>query len=191
MPDLLEARQLEILRQRACRVVIDALEGREMSHEPCPDPAMDSPRGVFVTLRRRGALAGCIGYPEAPWPLWDTLGEAARSAALEDDRFDRIPSTEFAEVELEISVLSPPHEIQVADFERARHGLLIEADGRRGLLLPQVAVEHHLDREGFLDALCRKAGLPRGRWREPACRLLAFEAQIRCGSLSAPDAEQR
>jgi len=64
-----------------------------------------------------------------------------------------------------------------------RHGLLIDCRGRRGLLLPQVASEHGLDRLGFLDGLARKAGLPPESWQRQDCRLEAFEAQLMSGNL--------
>jgi hypothetical protein len=42
--------------------------------------------------------------------------------------------------------------------------------GRRGLLLPQVPVEHHWDRTTFLEQTCRKAGLPLDAWQKGANR---------------------
>ncbi len=191
MNDLFPHALMQTLLTRAAQVVEDALHGRKLSHEPCPDPSLEDARGVFVTLRRGDSLAGCIGYPVAPWSLWDTLAEAARSAAVEDSRFDRIPLEELDEVELEISVLTPPREITAEEFEVGRHGLCLEAPGHRGLLLPQVAPEHGLDREGFLDALCRKAGLVEGAWRGEECRLLAFEAQILNAPLRGPGTAPR
>jgi len=59
-----------------------------------------------------------------------------------------------------------------------RHGVMIELRGRRGLLLPQVAVEAGWDREQLLAGVCRKAGLPAQAWREPSARLLVFEAEV-------------
>ena len=48
----------------------------------------------------------------------------------------------------------------------------------RGLLLPQVAVKHGLDRERFLDETCAKAGLPPGAWNEPGTTLELFTAEV-------------
>lgn len=182
---VLSADQMRVLLHRAAEVVVDALAGRRTPHAPCPDPVLDEARGVFVTLRRDGVLAGCIGYAEAPWSLWETLTEAARSAALEDTRFERIPSEQLDEVEIEVSVLTPPVEIQADGFLPGRHGLCIEAGGHRGLLLPQVATEFDLDHDAFLEALCAKAGLPGDAWRDAQCRLWAFEAQLAVGFLSS------
>jgi AMMECR1 domain-containing protein len=49
--------------------------------------------------------------------------------------------------------------------------------GYRGLLLPQVPIEHHWDRETFLDQTCRKAGLPPDAWRKGAI-IEGFTAEV-------------
>ena len=79
---------------------------------------------------------------------------------------------------VEVSVLSPYEPIAPEAVEIGRHGLLIRAHGKSGLLLPQVAPEHGLDREAFLSAVCRKAGLPKDAWRDPACALHGFTADV-------------
>jgi len=56
--------------------------------------------------------------------------------------------------------------------------LIIEARGRSGLLLPQVATEWGFDRERFLAEVCRKAGLGPEAWRDPGARLWAFQAEV-------------
>jgi AMMECR1 domain-containing protein len=58
-----------------------------------------------------------------------------------------------------------------------RHGLLLRSGRRAGLLLPQVATEHGLDREAFLEVLCEKAALPPGAWGAPGAELRAFTVQ--------------
>ena len=64
------------------------------------------------------------------------------------------------------------------DVEVGRHGLLISHKGRRGVLLPQVPVEHAWDRETFLDHTCLKAGLLPGAWQEDGVELLGFTAEV-------------
>ena len=71
----------------------------------------------------------------------------------------------------------PMMEIAPEQVEVGRHGLLISQGARRGLLLPQVAVEWKWDREQFLEQTCLKAGLPRDAWRHGA-RIQAFTAQV-------------
>jgi uncharacterized protein (TIGR00296 family) len=67
----------------------------------------------------------------------------------------------------------------VAEIEIGRDGLYIERPPYRGgILLPQVATEHHLNREKFLAAVCRKAGYADRAWEEPDTHLYRFSAQV-------------
>ncbi len=137
-------------------------------------------RGAFVTLRRRAdhELRGCIGVIEARLPLGQTVAEAALSAALADPRFEPVEAAELAGLVLEVSVLSPLTPMRADDVVVGTHGLSIRCAGRAGLLLPQVPGEHGWDREQFLDALCRKAGLPPGAWKRPDAQLDGFTAEV-------------
>jgi len=135
-------------------------------------------RGVFVTLHTRGELRGCIGVPEPVSPLFQAAQECAMSAARADPRFPPMTAAELTELQIEISVLSPLETIQEIDsIVIGVHGLLLNHLGRRGLLLPQVAVERGWDREQFLDQLCRKAHLPITTWREGA-KIECFSAFV-------------
>ena len=55
---------------------------------------------------------------------------------------------------------------------------LISRGHQRGLLLPQVATEHRLSREQFLQETCRKAQLPPDAWRDPEIQSLGFTCEI-------------
>jgi AMMECR1 domain-containing protein len=61
--------------------------------------------------------------------------------------------------------------------EIGRDGLIITLHGHRGLLLPQVPVEHGWDRARFVEEACRKAGLPRDAWKYGAA-VEAFSAEV-------------
>jgi AmmeMemoRadiSam system protein A len=136
-------------------------------------------RGAFVSLHRKGQLRGCIGYLEAVKPLGQTVREMATAAAFHDPRFRPLGREELADLEVEISVLSPmrliknPDEIQVGT-----HGLYIVQGSCRGLLLPQVATEYKWDRLTFLQQTCCKAGLPPDAWNEPGAKIYLFTAEI-------------
>ncbi len=137
-----------------------------------------TPRGAFVTLTKAGALRGCVGFIEPVLPLGRTVIRAAIYAATEDPRFPPVRAAELADLRLEISVLTPPREIAKSGLVRVgRHGLIVEKDGRKGLLLPRVPVDHGWDRETFLGETCVKAGLPRDAWRRGA-KLSVFEAIV-------------
>ena len=138
----------------------------------------DQERAAFVTLTRRAQLRGCIGTLATDRPLRESIAELAMSSATEDPRFPRVQSDELDDIRIEISVLSPPVDARPDEVVVGMHGLIVEQGRRRGLLLPQVAVEHRLSREQFLDATCQKAGLPSGCWREPGVRLQTFTAEV-------------
>jgi uncharacterized protein (TIGR00296 family) len=80
-------------------------------------------------------------------------------------------------VRIEISVLTPLQPVRPEDVQAGVHGLMIQKGTKRGLLLPQVAVEHGWDRETLLTQLCVKAGLPADTWREEA-ELYSFTAEV-------------
>ena len=152
-----------------------------------PPPLFQERRGVFVTLshRRSGDLRGCIGYPEPILPLRVGLPRAAVAAATQDPRFPPVTPSEWAELRVEVSVLTPPVPLLVEPREDlpeaivvGRDGLLVEADGTSGLLLPQVAVEWGWSARAFLDAACEKAGLPPDAWLDQGTRVHAFRADV-------------
>jgi AmmeMemoRadiSam system protein B/AmmeMemoRadiSam system protein A len=133
---------------------------------------------AFVTLERGGRLRGCIGYTIAEKPLYQTVSECAILAATQDPRFRPVTLEELQEIEIEISVLSPLQKVDdVDEIIVGLHGLLIDKGGRRGLLLPQVAVEWKWNRSQFLENVCHKAGLPSDAWREGA-DIYIFSAEV-------------
>jgi AmmeMemoRadiSam system protein A len=153
---------------------------REHDSDGDPEaPGLASPGAAFVTLHVDGALRGCIGTSERRRSLWRVVGEMASAAATRDPRFPPIEVTDLPALTVEISVLSPDVVIhRPEEIEIGRHGLDIRRGGARGLLLPQVALEHGLDRETFLAATCRKAGLPADAWHDQATEIRVFEAEV-------------
>lgn len=136
-------------------------------------------RGVFVSLHKDGDLRGCIGYIEGIKPIQYSVKEMALSAAFKDPRFPPISVDELESLDIEISVLSPLKKIKcIEEIEVGKHGLIIEKDFYKGLLLPQVAVEYNWDRESFLQHTCNKAGLPQDAWKDKETKIYLFSADI-------------
>jgi len=164
---------------RVARGAAEAAASGRRPPEPCPtESGTDLTAGAFVTLRRGGDLRGCIGTFHAAEPLYRTVAEMARSAAIGDPRFPPVRPDEVSNLEIEISVLTPMRRIRDPnEIEVGRHGLCIARGHHRGVLLPQVATEYGWDRTEFLEHTCLKAGLPLNAWQEGA-DIYVFEAEV-------------
>lgn len=151
---------------------------------PLPVPPASSEigtGGVFVTLRTKGRLRGCIGTFSIQDSLEATLRDIAVSAT-HDTRFLQHPlgTEELDEMSLEVSLLSEPvRTSNPASLEVGRDGVLIRRDGKTGCFLPQVATERGWDAETFLSQCCTlKAALPADAWQDPETDVYVFEAEV-------------
>jgi MEMO1 family protein len=141
-------------------------------------PSLVKKGAAFVTLKKAGQLRGCVGHVSAQMPLFRCVMSVAVLAATRDMRFSPVTVEELDDIELEISVLTPPVPIAPEDVVIGRDGLTVRLGNRLGLLLPQVAVEWGWDRETFLQQVCRKADLPPDSWMNPDTELCAFRAMV-------------
>jgi uncharacterized protein (TIGR00296 family) len=145
--------------------------------------------GAFVTLNiynvSGNPLRGCIGYIEPTYPLYDVVHNVSISSAIEDPRFPSVTLQEMDNIVIELSILTPPELVKadtpdeyINQIVVGRDGLIAEKGWRRGLLLPQVPVDHdrNWDVETFLSHTCMKAGLHAGAWRETSTKIYAFKA---------------
>jgi uncharacterized protein len=165
---------LKIARSAIC----SALENKELPPLKFQNEALNRRSGVFVTLRIGDDLRGCIGYIEPLFPLANAVQEVAVKAATEDPRFMPLTLSELNKLTIEISVLSPLEElIDTETIEIGKHGLVIDAGNRRGLLLPQVAAEYNWDRKQFLKQVSLKAGLPPDAWKRKEVKLFTFTVE--------------
>ncbi|MGA2782003.1 MAG: AmmeMemoRadiSam system protein B [Smithella sp.] len=139
---------------------------------------LQQPRGAFVTLKKKGALRGCIGRIIGDEPLGKIVGAMAIQAAFNDSRFRPLTADELNDIEIEISVLTPMKQVGgAADVVIGRDGVLLSKDGHYAVFLPQVAAEQGWNREELLDNLCRKAGLETGCWKQGA-QFSTFQAVV-------------
>lgn len=134
--------------------------------------------GVFVTLHVNKKLRGCIGVVQGRERLGESIVKCAGSAAVEDPRFTRMRPEDLKDLDVEVSLLSELELIRPEAIEIGKHGLLLEQGFQRGLLLPQVATEHNLNKERFLAETCRKAGLREDAWKNPGTRIYGFTCEI-------------
>ena len=167
-------------RRRLLAIARAALEARVRGERApaAPADAGATSSGVFVTVHCDGALRGCLGTVADEVRVPDAVARLGADVATEDFRFAPLRPPELPGVTIELSVLTPPEIVTNPEsIEVGRDGLIVEQGHRRGLLLPQVAVEHDWDRETFLDQTCVKAGLPASAWRHGAT-IRRFQAEV-------------
>ncbi len=165
-------------RRRLLELAREAIaKGKSFVPPDEKSPILLEKRAVFVSLHKQGMLRGCIGHTVARQPLYLAVVREALRAAFEDPRFDPVQPEELRDIDIEISVLSPFEKIKVDQVRVGEHGLLVERGSSRGLLLPQVAVEHRWDARRFVEETCRKAGMERDAWQNGAT-LQGFTAEV-------------
>lgn len=178
MSDMLNSKERKLLLEIARNAIATAIRTGSVPVCDVAAPQLLGQQGCFVTIKKDGALRGCIGNFKSDKPLYQLVQEMAVSAATRDPRFYPMKEEDLADFELEISVLSPlakisePEEVVVGT-----HGIYLEKNFSRGVLLPQVAVEQGWNREVFLAQTALKAGLRRDDWKEGA-EIYVFTAQV-------------
>lgn len=141
-------------------------------------PLLKTTMATFVTLKIRGQLRGCIGSLTPVDPLYRSVHENAINAALRDPRFTSVRPAELAEIEVDVSVLSPIRDIgSITEFKIGQQGIILEKGRARAVYLPEVATEQGWTEEETLSSLSLKAGLPPDAWREGA-RFKVFESVV-------------
>ena len=178
MDNKLSPAQQEALLQLAREAITVYLETGYTLKNTVPDKSFLDHRGAFVTLKVKGELRGCIGYPIPTKSLYATIIDAAVSAASSDYRFSPLTLEELQETEIEISVVTPPRLVKdIHEIEVGSHGIIISKGSNKGLLLPQVPIEWKWDLETYLEHGCLKAGLDKNEWKTDV-KIEIFSAQV-------------
>ncbi|GHT12783.1 hypothetical protein FACS1894170_08030 [Planctomycetales bacterium] len=193
-PYLSEEQQIELFHAAGRRLasVVTRTGGQTVAQQ-LPDIADIPLLGAFVSLKKDGALRSCMGMMSDEVPLGKAVEQATVLAAKEDPRFPPVTAAELAELDMEIWLLWGMERVKERGKERinvieiGRHGIQISRGGNRGLLLPGVAVEYGMDAPAFLEAVCRKAGLPSDAWLDDMSLLHRFEGRAICGPVSATE----
>ena len=118
----------------------------------------------------------------------EALTGKKRSALYDDIKNKRFPAPvtfeELDAITIEISVLTVPKKLEINNRQELPQHLVANRDGlilRRGwnqsTYLPQVW-EHFPDKEDFLAALCRKAGMPDGCWKDVDTEIFTYRAEV-------------
>ena len=169
-----------MLKDIALTSIKDSLDGKPISHHSPLTSNLSEKCGAFVSLHKHGRLRGCIGHFGEDVPLHEIVAEMARAAAFEDPRFMPVTADELADIDIEISVLTPMRRIQSLDeFELHRHGIYIRKGYRSGTYLPQVADEVNWTKEEFVSHCAQdKAGIGWDGWKDAETELYVYEAIV-------------
>jgi AmmeMemoRadiSam system protein A len=125
-------------------------------------PEMKQQAGVFVSLKVRGMLRGCIGTFQ---PTEDDVAHEvvrnAISAATGDPRFPAVSVGELDTLEYSVDVLSPPEPVKDSrELDPRRYGVIVRSGSRRGLLLPDLEGVDTVEYQ--VSIAMQKAGIPPG-----------------------------
>jgi AmmeMemoRadiSam system protein A len=166
------------LKGIAFQSIKDSLDGKSFAQQTICSSILNSKCGAFVSLHKFGRLRGCIGHFGEDYPLHEIVAKMAYAAAFEDPRFMPVTSDELADIDIEISVLTPMRRIRSIDeFQLHRHGIYIKKGFRSGTFLPQVADEVNWTKEEFLGHCAQdKAGIGWDGWRD--AELYVYEAIV-------------
>jgi len=112
--------------------------------EICPPneftPEMTAKTGVFVSIKKKGNLRGCIGtFMPCTENVANEIIRNAISAATQDPRFDPVSEDEFNALEYSVDVLSPPEKVtDISELDPKKYGVIVAHGSRKGLLLPDL-----------------------------------------------------
>ena len=150
------------------------------------DPDLLRQRAVFVTLTFAGKLRGCIGNLMPVDPLWQGVRNNALHAAFDDRRFSPLTIQELGQVNIEVSVLTPPVALTykggddlLRKLRPGIDGVILQKGRQSATFLPQVW-EQLAEPSLFLDHLCLKAGLSKGCWKADEISIETY--QVECFS---------
>ncbi len=97
--------------------------------------------GVFVSLKKKGQLRGCIGtfVPTCENVAQEIIRNAIESA-FSDPRFPPVTRDEFDELEISVDILTEPQAVSsIKELDAKRFGIIVKSGNRRGLLLPDLS----------------------------------------------------
>jgi AmmeMemoRadiSam system protein B/AmmeMemoRadiSam system protein A len=190
-PELSAEQEQRVFQAAAERVAAAAMSRRPVRgmHALLGDAAGVPVYGAFVSLKRAGRLRGCCGFIGQTVPLAEALDHAAVRATTDDPRFPRVQPAELARLDMDVWLLWGLQPVAARGEDRAagivigRHGVQIARGAARGLLLPCVAIDHHLGPRELLQQVSIKAGLPPDAWLQDDTVLMTFEGRSISGRL--------
>jgi MEMO1 family protein len=176
----LSEQQKQELLALARKTVRDYVKHKKNNPEPeMKDTRLLANGATFVTINRQHRLRGCIGNIQPVMPIYRSVIRNAVAASSQDPRFPPMAPEELADMDVEVTVLSPMEQLDdVKNILIGTHGLYLIKGQQSSVFLPQVPVEQGWDLSTYLEQLCFKAGLPKDAWKDTSARLFIFSADI-------------
>jgi AmmeMemoRadiSam system protein A len=137
-----------------------------LAEKPLPDAAdksgLGEPAGVFVSIKKKGRLRGCIGTIQPVYPtLVEEVVNNAVSAATRDPRFPPLSEEELGDITISVDVLTPPEPVSsLEELDPARYGIIVQKGIRKGVLLPDLPGVDKVEQQ--VEIAMNKAGLAPG-----------------------------
>jgi len=124
-----------------------------------PEEMINQKAGVFVSLKKKGNLRGCIG---TLIPTQENIAQEiiknAISAAVDDPRFSSVNVSELKDLSISVDVLSAPEEVKdISQLDPKKYGVIVSSGYKKGLLLPDLEGVDTVEYQ--MDIAKRKAGI--------------------------------
>lgn len=135
------------------------LSGKMISPPDDLKPEMAEKAGVFVSIKKKGELRGCIGtFHPTMENVASEIIQNAISAATQDPRFPPVDASELDFLEYSVDILSGPERVtSKSDLDPKRYGVIVKSGDRKGLLLPDLEGVNTTDEQISIASM--KAGI--------------------------------
>ena len=153
------AKELHPLVQLAKETVESYIKRGKVPKPETLTEEMQGKAGVFVSIKKRGELRGCIGtFDPTRANVAEEVISNAISSATRDPRFPPVSASELPDLEYSVDILTHPEPVKSeAELDPKRYGVIVKSGFRRGLLLPDLEGVDTV--EDQIDICRRKAGI--------------------------------
>jgi len=136
--------------------------GKKIAPPEKPSPEMLEKAGVFVSLKKRGDLRGCIGtFMPTTDNVADEIIQNAVSAATQDPRFSAVSEDELDDIDYSVDVLMKPEKVAGKEqLDPNKYGVIVQSGDLKGLLLPDLEGVDTVNEQISIAAM--KAGISPG-----------------------------
>jgi MEMO1 family protein len=146
---MMNAKEIHPLVALAKETVEMYVRDREIPLPRNLTPEMKERAGTFVGIYRRGQIRGCIGtFQPTKRNVAEEIIYNAVSAATRDYRFTPVTPDELPELTYKVDILTKPEPVtSKEELDPKKYGVLVEYQGRHGILLPDLEGVNSVDQQ--------------------------------------------